>query len=177
MMPGKHRFAEGAAGPTTRCLVPPARIELAPMNFSTLPSCRSTISCIAAKYLPIRRRSDSGSSSSPRLVKPLTSEKRIVTTFRASPRPGVAAGSGAAQEPQKRARSSFSAPQFAQISVFVATRRDCRRVVASRQGPSGARLVTMADATARTTSSSLTAAFAVGAVRAHRHVRLLSRRA
>jgi len=35
----------------------------------------------------------------------------------------------------------------------------------------------MADATARTTSSSLTAAFAVGAVRAHRHRRLLSRRA
>src|SRR4029453_6821262 len=63
------------------------------------------------------RPNDSGSSRSPSAVEPLTSQTTTVTTLRA-PRRGSAA-SEAPQLRQKRARSGFCSPQFAQVSMVV----------------------------------------------------------
>ena len=47
-----------------------------PMNFSTVPPCRSTIVCTRSKYRAIRARSASGSIDSPSAVEPARSQKR-----------------------------------------------------------------------------------------------------
>ena len=81
-----------------------------PMNFSTVPPCRSSVACIASKYRHITRRSDSGSSRSPSAVEPTTSVKTTVTTFRVSASLGWAS-SRSPQASQNRASASFSRPQ------------------------------------------------------------------
>src|SRR4029450_3027057 len=61
------------------------------------------------------RPSDSGSSRSPSAVEPLTSQTTTVTTLRAPRR--CSATRKAPQLRQKRARSGFCSPQFAQVSM------------------------------------------------------------
>ncbi len=55
------------------------------MNFATVPPWRSMIARSSSTYRFITPNSASGSSSSPSVVEPVTSQNRTVTTFRAAP--------------------------------------------------------------------------------------------
>ena len=87
-----------------------------PMNFSTVPPWRSTITFAVSKYRAITRRRLSGSIRSPSAVEPVTSQKRTVTTLRVS-RTTPGSGRAAPQESQKRAPFRFSAPQLGQTTM------------------------------------------------------------
>ncbi len=87
---------------------PKTAITASPMNFSTVPPCRSRISRAAAKVRPRIRRIDSGSSRSPMAVEPVTSLNRMVTVLRVSRvAPAPLTGSGEPQLPQKRKPSGW----------------------------------------------------------------------
>ena len=91
--------------------VPKNATTASPMYFSTVPPCRSITARISSKKRVMTRRTDSGSSRSPRGVEPTTSQNRTVTVLRASPATGAGVGSGAAQDMQNRARAGFDSPQ------------------------------------------------------------------
>ena len=92
---------------------PKTAITASPMNFSTVPPCRSIAARAASKYRVITARTASGSRDSANAVEPETSQKSTVTSFRCS-RAGTSA-SAAPHESQKRAPSRFSAPQLAHV--------------------------------------------------------------
>src|SRR3954452_11781445 len=62
-------------------------------------------------------RSDSESSRSPRLVEPLRSQKRMVTSLRNSCG-GARGASSAPQKPQSRNFAGFASPQDEQTTLF-----------------------------------------------------------
>src|SRR5829696_8804395 len=96
---------------------PNTAITASPMNFSTLPPCRSTIAFIRSKYRASSARSRSGSSISPRAVEPARSQNRTVTVLRCSCAWTAPAASGEPHCSQNLAPSLFSCPQLAQIST------------------------------------------------------------
>src|SRR6478672_2174713 len=98
--------------------MPKTAITASPMNFSTVPPCRSIASVIAAKYRDITRRIASGSNRSPSAVDPVTSQKITVTVFLTSPATAAAdSGRGWPQALQNLAPSGLSAPQFGQAAM------------------------------------------------------------
>src|SRR4029077_10018467 len=103
---------------------PKTAITASPMNFSTVPPCRSRAARISSKYRDITRRSDSGSSRSPIAVDPVTSQKTTVTVLRVSCC-ATGSASGAAHAGQNAKSSGLSRPQFAQVSIH-------RRVIGGR---------------------------------------------
>ena len=109
-MSSAARTARSASSSWSRG-TPNTAITASPMNFSTTPPWRCTAACIASKYRAMTRRNSSGSSRSPRPVKPATSVNTTVTTFRA---PAAMRSSqdprAAPQRWQNLAESSFWAP-------------------------------------------------------------------
>ena len=85
-----------------------------PMNFSTVPPCRSRTTRIASNQRPMIERRDSGSRRSPSPVDPVTSANTTVTTLRIS-RMGSGAASPPPHDMQNRAASGFSVPHPAQV--------------------------------------------------------------
>ncbi len=85
--------------------MPKTAMTASPMNFSTVPPCRSITSFMAAKYRLMRPRTASGSRRSPMAVDPVTSLNRIVTTLRASRAGSKDSGSRLPHSPQ-----NFGAP-------------------------------------------------------------------
>jgi hypothetical protein len=94
---------------------PKTAITASPMNFSTEPPCCSTIAFMRSKYRARTTRSASGSRRSPSSVDPVTSQKRTVTTFRASRDFGAA--TGVPQNGQKTNSPESSLPQPAQVAT------------------------------------------------------------
>ena len=100
-----------------------------PMNFSTVPPCRSSTSRAVSKNRDITQRTDSGSSRSPSAVEPVTSANTSVTILRASC--ATALGSSAPQKPHRRKRSGFSSRQLGQITPLAYAARVRLRAPAS----------------------------------------------
>ncbi len=88
---------------------PNTAMTASPMNFSTVPPCRSSTLRATSKYLDITLRSDSESRRSPRDVESVTSENSTVTVLRISL---PSATSEAPQNPQNWNPSGFSLPHF-----------------------------------------------------------------
>src|SRR6266542_1017630 len=95
---------------------PKTAITASPMNFWTVPPCRSSTARMASNQRAITRLSDSGSRRSPRLVDPATSLKTTVTVLRVS-RPVSRVPSAVPQFRQNRARLGFSTPQLRQVTT------------------------------------------------------------
>src|SRR6266540_885695 len=95
---------------------PKTAITASPMNFWTVPPCRSSTARMASNQRAITRLSDSGSRRSPRLVDPATSLKTTVTVLRVS-RPVSRVPSAVPQFRQNRARLGFSTPQLGQVTT------------------------------------------------------------
>ena len=83
---------------------PKRAITASPMNFSTVPPCRSTIVFISPKYLASTLRSASGSTDSPSAVEPTTSQNSTVTTLRCTREAYGGAGGRARCSPGARGR-------------------------------------------------------------------------
>ena len=96
---------------------PNTAMTASPMNFSTAPPCRRSTPLIASNQRDMTRRSDSGSSCSPRRVEPATSQNRTVTTFRAEGGAGAACASGAPQARQKFADGGFCSPHLTHAAI------------------------------------------------------------
>ena len=94
------------------CGIPNTAITASPMNFSTVPPWRSSTARISSKYRVMTRRSDSGSSFSPRDVDPVTSVNTTVTVLRTSRASAEGAESSAPHAKQNRAMSGLSWPQL-----------------------------------------------------------------
>jgi hypothetical protein len=93
---------------------PNTAITASPMNFSTVPPSRSTISRIRSKYRASSARNASGSVDSPSAVDPVTSQNSTVTVVRCSRLSPVR---GEAHSLQNLARSGFSLPQAGQAAT------------------------------------------------------------
>jgi hypothetical protein len=96
------------ASSSCSCGIPKTAMTASPTNFSTVPPWRSITSRKASKYRLIAKRIASGSSRSPSVVEPTTSEKTMVTVLR----PPGDMSSGLPHAEQNLASGAFSRPQL-----------------------------------------------------------------
>jgi hypothetical protein len=96
---------------------PNTAITASPMNFSTVPPCRSSSARTWAWYGESTPRTSSGSSRSACAVNPTRSTKITVTVFRSSRSAPSSVWSGLAHALQNRAPSGFCSPQFAHVNT------------------------------------------------------------